>query len=110
MTLSLLIAFQAAAVPAGAAPIAFDLAKYRPAPDANGPCAAQGAGDIVVCGRRESGGDYPLSEMERQFREKPIVAERSIAPGTSVRAYGDSVAMPGGQVSKRAMVGVRLRF
>jgi hypothetical protein len=113
MTLSLLIAFQAAAAaPAAAGPaqVAFDLAKYRPGPDPNGPCARQGAGDIVVCGRREGGGAYPFEEMERLFREKPIVAETSIAPNTTLRAYGESVDLGQGQVSKPAMVGVRLRF
>ena len=48
--------------------------------------------------------------MERRYREKPLVAEFGIAPNASVRAYGESVGIGSGLISKRAMVGVKLRF
>ena len=108
MTLSLLIALQAAAsAPAGAVPVEFDLARAPPRAPAQG-CAPGDASEIVVCGRR--GNPYRLHPLGDRYDEKPIVAETSIGRGASVRAYGDSVEMPGGQVSKRAMVGVKLRF
>jgi len=112
MILAWLLALQAAGSPAGAAPTPsdFDLAKYRPAEPEPGSCVAARPGEIVVCGRRQGGGAYPLAEMEAKFREKPLRAETSIAPGTSLRAYGEQVDFGNGQVSKRAMIGVKLKF
>jgi hypothetical protein len=107
MSLALLLALQAAA-PAPAEPLAidFDLAKLKPAD----PCRTGGGGsDIVVCGRRTRG-DYDIEKWERVFRTGPLVAEKGIGPGAVVRAYVESVPMPGGQVSKRAMVGVKIKF
>jgi hypothetical protein len=105
MSLALLLALQAAP-PAPAErplPIDFDLAKVKP----GNPCKSGGS-DIVVCGRRP--GTYDYETWERIFRTDPLLAEKGIGPGAVVRAYGESVEMPGGQVSKRAMVGVRVKF
>ncbi len=109
MSLALLLALQAAP-PASAEPlrIGFDLAQVKPAD----PCATGGGGggsDIVVCGRRPRA-DYDLEKWERVFRTGPLLAEKAIGPGAVARAYVESVAMPGGQVSKRAMVGIKLAF
>jgi hypothetical protein len=120
MSLALLIALQApppsprpAQAPPQALPqapaelpaIDFDLARVKPAD----PCVTGGSGsEIVVCGRRRA--DYDMEKWARVFRTDPLVAETAIGSGTTVRAYGESVAMPGGQVSKRAMVGVKLKF
>jgi hypothetical protein len=75
------------------------------------PCrtGAAGASDIVVCGRRP-GGIYDMEKWERVFRTGPLLAEKSIGPGTVVRAWVESVEMPGGHISKRAMVGVKMGF
>lgn len=40
----------------------------------------------------------------------PLLAEKSIGPGAVLRAYVESVEMPGGQISKRAMVGAKVGF
>ncbi|MET1113214.1 MAG: hypothetical protein ABWX67_16980 [Allosphingosinicella sp.] len=108
MSLALLLVLQAAPQepPGQPLPIDFDLAKVKPAD----PCRTGGGGgsDIVVCGRRP--GSYDYEKWERLFRTGPLVAEKGIGPGTVVRAYVESVAMPGGQVSNRAMVGVRVKF
>jgi hypothetical protein len=107
MSLALLLALQAAP-PASAEPLAidFDLARVKPGDR----CRTGGGGaDIVVCGRR-SRGDYEYEKWERLFRTDPLLAEKGIGPGTVVRAYTESAPMPGGQVSKRAMVGVRIKF
>lgn len=110
-----LLALQAAAEPSlsAAVPADFDLAKVRPRDDEwrfGRSCRREGSDEIVVCARRRPGNDYPLEEEARRFREKPIVAETAIGPGATLRAYGESAAMPDGQISKRAMIGVKLRF
>lgn len=107
MSLAVLIALQAAPQPP-AAPLAidFDLAQVKPAD----PCRTGGGGsDIVVCGRRPRS-DFDMEKWERVFRTEPLLAETSIGPGAVARAYVESVAMPGGQVSKRVMVGVKIGF
>lgn len=108
MSLALLLALQVAP-PASAAPlpIDFDLARVKPAD----PCETGGAAgsDIVVCGRRPRA-DFDFEKWEREFRTSPLLAEKAIGPGAVARAYVESVAMPGGQVSKRAMVGVKIGF
>jgi hypothetical protein len=107
MSLALLLALQAAP-PASAGPILpveFDLARVRP----SDPCATGGGGsDIVVCGRRPKNFDF--EKWERVFKTDPPLAEKSIGRGAVARAYVESVPMPAGQVSKRAMVGVKIGF
>jgi hypothetical protein len=116
MTMVWLLALQTAGATAGAGagpmPTDFDLAKYRPAEPEPGSCGPSGTDEIVVCGRRRGGGDYPYDEMAAKFRylEKPLVAEWSIAPNATVRVYGESAEMPAGQISKRAMVGLKVKF
>jgi hypothetical protein len=108
MSLALLLALQAAA-PASAEPlpaIDFDLARVKPAD----PCRTGGVGDdIVVCGRRP-GGVYDFEKWERVFRTGPLVAETSIGGGAVAGVWVESVAMPGGQISKRVLVGVKVKF
>lgn len=109
MSLALLLALQAAA-PATAGPppaIDFDLARVKPAD----PCRTGGGGgaDIVVCGRRP-GGVFDFEKWERVFRTAPLVAETAIGRGAKAGIWVESVAMPGGQVSKRAMVGIKMGF
>lgn len=107
MSLAILLALQAAPQPAAAPlPIDFDLAQVKPAD----PCRTGGGGsDIVVCGRRPRA-DFDMEKWERVFRTEPLVAEKGIGPGRTVGLYLDSVAMPGGQVSKRALVGIKIGF
>jgi len=110
MALTLLLALQAAGqpVPLGTGAADFDLARFQPAaPDA---CRGQNASEIVVCGRRQAGDGYRLKELSRAFEEKPLRAETSISGGAVARAYVDSVMMPNGEISKRAMVGVKIGF
>lgn len=108
MSLALLLALQAAPqAPSQPLPIDFDLAHVKPAE----PCATGGGGgsDIVVCGRRPRG-DYDIEKWERVFKTKPLIAEKGIGRGATAGIYVDSVAMPGGQVSKRALVGIKVKF
>lgn len=112
MTWSLLIAFQAAAssAPAGPLPVEFDLKTHKPAPDPEGAaaCAQQNASDIVVCGRRGQG--YRVPELDGRYDEKPLRAEIGIGGGATLRGYVESVEFPNGQVSKRAMIGIKTKF
>lgn len=105
MSLALLMSLQAAAAPQA---VDFDLARYKPSQPAR--CAASGVTEIVVCGMRPRGGDYPLEKMARIFEEKPLVAQTDLGGGAQGRAYVESVPLPNGMISKRAMVGIRLGF
>lgn len=111
MKLALLLALQAAPQAAPQEPavllaVDFDLATAKP----SDPCATGARGsDIVVCGRRPRA-VFDLEKWERIFRTAPLVAERSIGTGSTVGVYVDSVPMPGGQVSKRALVGIKMGF
>ncbi len=107
MSLALLLALQGApGASAAPLPIEFDLAEVKPVD----PCTTGGGGsDIVVCGRRPRA-RFDFEKWEREFRTTPLLAEKPIGRGAVARAYVESVEMPGGQVSKRALVGVRIGF
>lgn len=110
MALALWLALQAASA---AAPIDFDLAEApaeAAAPGLRRACRGADADEIVVCGRRPRGGDYPLEAMARVFEAKPIVAETGIGGGAKARAFVESVTMPNGEISNRVMVGIKLPF
>ncbi len=113
MFLALLFSLQttaATAPPAAAEPldIDFDLATYKPSYPSG--CALGTSSDIVVCGARRPAGAYPLEEMARIFEPRPLVAQTRLFGSVRGRAYVESVGMPQGQVSKRAMVGIKLGF
>lgn len=118
MSMALMLALQAAVAPPPAqphlAPIDFDLARYRPGgPGLDAAGRGCGPGDpaaIVVCGRRRSGGDYPLDEMTLIFGPRPLVAEIGLVGNLRARAYVESVEIAPGLVSNRLMVGIRLPF
>ncbi|MEA3049952.1 MAG: hypothetical protein QOG84_1788 [Sphingomonadales bacterium] len=114
MSLALLIALQAVAPPAaGRKPvdirtIDFDLSRYRPGPLGCAPAP----GDILVCGRRPAG-TVSAAEMARLatlYEQGPIDAETGLFGQVRGRIYTEQAAMPNGQTSKRAMVGIRLPF
>lgn len=110
MSLALLIFVQAAAAPAaGPLAIDFDLARYRPAQDgaAGARGCAGGAGgpeEVVVCGRRRQGGDYPMAQWERVFATRPLAAEIGIGGDVRAGVHVDSVALDRGAVSNRVTV------
>lgn len=116
MTLALWLTLQATAeppVPPLAVPRDFDLAKLREeeeAPRLQRACRGEDPDEIVVCGKRPGGGDYPYEEKARLYATKPVVAEMDIGDGAKANAHVESVAMPGGAISKRIMIGVKLPF
>ena len=95
MALALLLALQAAPEPDRRPPVPsdFDLARVQPAEDRRRrACTGTSPDEIVVCGRRRRGGDYPLEEMARRYEEEPLVAEMDIGGGA--RAAPMSTARP----------------
>jgi hypothetical protein len=114
MALTLLLALQAAASPAergAVAPVDFDLARAKPGePVLRRACAGATPGEIVVCGRPPPGGDYPLEEMAKIYETGPLDSEVSLGDGVRGSVTVDSVAMPNGEISKRVMVNVGVKF
>ncbi|MEA3037174.1 MAG: hypothetical protein QOH04_2961 [Sphingomonadales bacterium] len=125
MSLALLIGLQAAAhtaatpIPALAAAdrpvdirkIVFDLSLYRPAPQPLFGCAPD-PGGILVCGRRPAAGPdaAEMARLAKLYEQGPVDAETGLFGKVRGRVYTEEVAMPGGQVSKRVLVGIRLPF
>lgn len=112
MSLALIIALQTAATPI---PPDFDLARVKPIDSdlrtqPGSACAPGEDGEIVVCGRRPGGGDYPLEAMGRLFATRPLVAEIGLGGTVTGRAYVEQVGMDRGAVSNRAMIGIRMPF
>jgi hypothetical protein len=114
MALTLLLALQAAADPSGGravAPVDFDLARAKPGePVLRRACTGASPGEIVVCGRPPPGGDYPLEEMAKIYESGPLDSEVSLGDGVRGSVTVSSVEMPGGQISKRVMVNVGVKF
>lgn len=110
MKAALLLALQAAsaAAPRAAPGGDFDLAKYRPSAAADGRCSGRNDTEIVVCGRRGDG--YRVKEMDSRYSEKPVRAEVDLGGGATAKAYLEQVELPGGQISRRVMVGVKTKF
>jgi hypothetical protein len=121
MSLALLISLQAAAAPvappaAADRPvdirkIVFDLSLYRPAPRPMFGCTPD-PGGILICGRRPAGslGAAEMARMAKLYEQGPVDAETGLFGKVRGRVYTEEVAMPQGQVSKRAMIGIRLPF
>ena len=114
MTLALLLALQAAAGPAGrgaVAPVDFDLARARPAePVLRRACVGATPDEIVVCGRPPPGGDYPLEDVAKIYESGPLDSEVSLGEGVRGSVTVDSVGLPNGEISKRVMVNVGVKF
>ena len=121
MNLAILVAMQASqplappvapsAAPSAPIPSDFDLARLVPSSNDSEACRSRDGTEIVVCGTRRIVSDYPLEAMARLFREAPPPrAEIGIGGGATARIYGESAEMPLGQISKRAMVGIRIPF
>lgn len=112
MSLTLILALQAAAPPApGLAAIDFDLARL-PRLDfgiGGARCDRADPSAIVVCGRRGAGA-YPLDEMAGMFEPRRIVAETRLFGNLIGDAHVEAVPMDRGAVSNRAMLRLRLPF
>ena len=116
MSLMLMAALQAAAVPGPIVRSDFDLAELRSAQregldlDSWRGCRGSALGEILVCGRPPRREDYPMEEMERVFATEPIVAEMRLGGAATGSAFVDAVALDRGAVSNRIMLGITLPF
>lgn len=120
MALALLLAVQAAAAPpsAEAEPLPplrrldFDLARPL-ALDTDVTrqrCARDDPETILVCGRRNPAGTYPLEQWQRIFREEPLVARGRLFGNVVGQVYGETAILDRGEASQRIMVRLRLPF
>jgi len=117
MALALMVAIQAAsampaqAQPDGVLPLTFDLAEVS-AQEREQLCGTSDGVEIVVCGNRDagSGGDPRMARWSLMFAREPLVAETSLGNGVTGRVFTEQVEFPRGDVSRRAMVGIRLPF
>jgi hypothetical protein len=90
-------------------PLDFDLARYRGSGD--GSCAGAAAGDVLVCGPRRRGGNYPLDHWARIFGpERPIRAEVGLGGGATADLHAEQHDFGNGRVANRVMVGIKLPF
>lgn len=114
MSLALILAMQAAAMPAPLplAPIDFDLARHRPLEQGlpGRGCRADDPAPIMVCARRRSGGSYPMDEWARIFAPRPLRAERDLGNGATLGFHAQAVEIAPGLVSNRVMFGLRMPF
>ena len=110
----LALLLQAVAAPPSALPaIDFDLARYRAAGfDLGfGQRGCRPSGDeILVCGRRDEGGAYPLDRMERLYGPRRLLANIGIAGNLRADIHNEAVPMDRGAVSNRVLIGLHLPF
>ena len=110
MAMAILLALQAPAASADAAPvpIEFDLARLASA-ERRG-CERGDPDAIVVCGRRDPGGAFPMDEMARRYARRPLIAEMDLGNGVTGRTYLEAYPLDRGAVSNRIMFGIRIPF
>ncbi|HYI47129.1 MAG TPA: hypothetical protein VEX35_01575 [Allosphingosinicella sp.] len=120
MSLAFLLFVQAATAPAAPPPpptarllrIDFDLGRHRPAGGGSAFCPGAGAdpGEVVVCGPRRQGGNYPFAQWARTFATRPLLAEIGVGGNMRGDVHVESVAMDRGAVSNRVMVRLTVPF
>ena len=108
MPLALLLSLQAGAppTPVALAPVDVDIAALA----RTRRCAPGTGAEIVVCGRREPGGGYPMEEMARRYERGPLAAEIGIGGGATAAATLEQAPLDRGAVSNRVMIRVRIPF
>ncbi len=101
MQLSMLLLVQAASLPPATV---IDLKT----PTAK--CAPKDDDEVVVCGSRGARSPYRLPELPTKYEPKPKIAETQLAHGVKGRLAIESVELPGGGKSDRAMVRITVGF
>ena len=83
----------------------FDLAKLK----IERRCGEATGSEIIVCGRKDNQRVRPIPNADR-FKEGPLLAKMNIGENATADAEVSSVAMPGGAISKRVMMNVKIGF
>ena len=73
-------------------------------------CASSNPKEIVVCGSREHDPRYRLPKLPLKYERRAFRAETELAPGLHARAHVDSVDLPGGAKSNRALISIGIAF
>ena len=71
-------------------------------------CPPSADGTIVVCGSDPDA--YRISPLASTFAKPDGRAEFSVAPGTRIDVHVEASPLAGGAISKRIMVGVKIKF
>jgi hypothetical protein len=104
--IALILALQAATTAANGTagpPPRIDLLQTPP------PCNDSGQGEVVVCGRRDLD-RYRLRALPPAADTAPLVAETGLVGDLKGSATVDRRDMPGGTVSNRVMLNLKLPF
>src|SRR5881628_4059965 len=75
-----------------------------------GSCASSDPKEIVVCGSREHDSPYRLPKLSQKYERGAFRAQTELAPGLHASAHVDSVDLPGGAKSNRALVSIGIGF
>jgi len=73
-------------------------------------CAPSTEGDIVVCAARNAGERFRLQPLPPAPTRAPPKAEFGVAGAVRGAVRADSEAMANGEISKRAMIDLKLPF
>jgi hypothetical protein len=73
-------------------------------------CVSSDPKEIVVCGSRERDSRCRLPNLSQKYERGAFRAETELAPGLHASAHVDSVDLPGGAKSNRALLSIGIGF
>ena len=73
-------------------------------------CASSDPKEIVVCGSRDHDSPYRLPKLSQKYERGAFRAQTELAPGVRASTHVDSVDLPGGAKSNRALVSIGIGF
>jgi hypothetical protein len=73
-------------------------------------CVSSDPKEIVVCGSREHDSRYRLPKLSQKYERRAFRAETDLAPGLHASAHVDSINLPGGAKSNRALLSIGIGF
>ncbi|WP_114952326.1 hypothetical protein [Sphingosinicella terrae] len=106
------LALQAASAPPPIMPLPFDLRTIPSDQGRGGPetCGETEGDEILVCGRRRDDERYRVRMPANPYAEAPVRAGMGLGGGATAVVQVQSVEFPAGQISKRALVTIRVPF
>jgi len=75
-----------------------------------GVCTSSDPKEIVVCGSRDHDSPYRLPKLPQKYERGSFRAETELVPGVHASAHVDSVDLPGGAKSNRALISIGIGF